>query len=82
MQEETPHHKHDCDDCIFLGRFNCHDLYFCKQGGKGFNDTLIARYGSEGEAYISGMMIAAHVPGGRFELEVAYFMAQQRGLIQ
>lgn len=57
---ETPQHKHDCDNCTFLGRFTnndiCpnYDLYYCPQGNI---PTLIARWG-EGPCYFSGMLAA------------------------
>lgn len=51
-----PKFNHDCDRCIFLGRF-CEegyddDLYFCAQGGS--LPTLIARHSSDGPDYTSG----------------------------
>ena len=46
-----PMHKHDCDNCTFLGNFNEYDLYHCPQCGM---PTLIARCGEKGE-YSSGM---------------------------
>lgn len=52
---ETPKHQHDCDKCLFLGRFTSddnYDLYYCLQGGS--VPTIIARYGENG-AYLSGM---------------------------
>ena len=59
----TPHFKHDCECCTFLGaidvpvkmnQYDKHlDLYFCGQGG--FGSTVIARFGSEGPDYMSGL---------------------------
>lgn len=57
---EQPKHKHDCDRCEFLGRYEyegqTYDLYTCEQliGGR----TVIARYGDDGPEYTSGMTIA------------------------
>jgi len=53
---ESPIHKHDCGSCLFLGTFERHDLYFCDKviGGP----TLIARWGSEGPDYTSGVEFA------------------------
>lgn len=44
-------YEHDCTDCVFLGRFAEHDLYWCSQGG--FMPTIIARYGDDGPEYAS-----------------------------
>lgn len=52
---------HDCEDCIPLGPFadakEKYDLYFCGGGGQR-RDTVIARYGSDGPQYQSGMEAA------------------------
>jgi len=48
-------YQHDCDCCVALGEHEEYDLYFCKQGG--FEDTVIARYGVDGD-YTSGMVFA------------------------
>lgn len=49
---EKPRFIHDCDECTFLGRYEGagtnYDLYYC-------GDTVIARYGSEGSCYTSGL---------------------------
>lgn len=56
MNPMTPQFKHDCHQCVFVGRyeitwgFKNYDLYFCKNC---FDLHLIARYGSEGWEYIS-----------------------------
>lgn len=56
----VPIHKHDCDECIFLGDYNDgnydYDLYFCPKGGISGN-SVIARYG-ENEKYMSGTNFA------------------------
>jgi hypothetical protein len=44
---------HDCENCLFVGQFQEYDLYFCDQGG--FSPTVIARYGSDGPEYTSGI---------------------------
>lgn len=60
-----PQFKHDCDKCVFLGRFYSgineyekemvsFDLYYC--GGS--LETVIARFGSDGPDYISGLNFA------------------------
>ena len=45
---ETPRFEHDCDQCVFLGRFEQepgidHDLYFCRAAG----ERLISRWGAD-----------------------------------
>lgn len=59
---EQPLFVHDCDKCVFLGRFRskgskedrqyCNwDLYVC-------GDNVVARYGNDGPEYTSGMEFA------------------------
>ena len=53
---ETPKFKHDCDECVFLGRYqvlasSC-DLYFCQKAGF---PTVIGRFSDEGSDYTSGL---------------------------
>lgn len=48
---------HDCEDCLPLGQYDGHDLYFCTQGGNAL--TVIARYGNGGHEYQSGLEGAA-----------------------
>ena len=59
MNEKTaipdPIYKHDCDICIFLGSYQLdvdYDLYLC-----GASKTLVARWGSEGYQYDSGLAL-------------------------
>lgn len=61
---EEPKYKHDCLECNFLGRHQLageqdlpaeYDLYFCN--GR-ISPTVIARYGSEGHEYLSGLEVA------------------------
>lgn len=77
MSMIKPKFKHDCQDCIFLGRHNDHDLYFCKQGGN--RDTVIARFGNHGSNYASGLQFAE--VGGIPELHVAKNLAKQKNLL-
>lgn len=51
---------HDCSACTYLGEYRGHDLYFCDECSAG--PTVIARYGSEGKQYTSGMELAAVDP--------------------
>ena len=46
----APRFKHDCDQCVCLGRHGDADLYYCPKG-----PTVIARYSDEGSDYVSGM---------------------------
>ena len=62
MKEKTaipdPIYKHDCDVCIYLGSYQLvhdYDLYVCKAG-----KTLVARWGSEGNQYDSGLALIPH----------------------
>lgn len=62
---DQPLYEHDCTSCVFLGNFESegdkYDLYYCPGGGY---PTVIARYGSEGSHYSSGIEIArtGHCP--------------------
>lgn len=57
-----PHarHKHDCDRCRYLGTSNLHDLYFCEKQIVG--PTIIARWGSDGPEYTSGLEFGRRPP--------------------
>lgn len=57
---DKPKFLHDCDNCTFLGSFNGHDLYHCMQDGH--MPTVIARFGSEGHKYKSGLVFATTDP--------------------
>jgi hypothetical protein len=56
----SPRFEHDCDRCVSLGEYGAHDLYVCEHCAGG--PTVIARYGSEGKEYTSGLELAAHDP--------------------
>ena len=68
---------HDCEECMYLGEFNNCDLYYADHGG--LPDTVIARYGSDGPEYVSGMIFANKglIP----ELVEAKKRAVEQGLI-
>jgi len=55
----NPLHTHDCVHCVFLGAYDhnghAHDLYYC---GTHEDGTVIARYGSDGPEYASGIVFA------------------------
>lgn len=69
---EVPRWTHDCDKCVYLGRFDWSrdlqfDLWFADHGGMspGFDPaycTVIARHGNDGPAYTSGIIGAERIP--------------------
>ena len=78
MDEKTdipdPIYKHDCDVCTYLGSFQLdvvYDLYLCKE-----SKTIVARWGSEGHQYDSGLGIIPHdfVMGVAARRALAYYM--------
>jgi hypothetical protein len=71
----NPQYKHDCNRCVFLGRFKAVDLYFCNQGGS--IPTVIARYSSEGPDYTSGIWESTSNP----DLTEGRARATARGLL-
>lgn len=73
---ETPGHEHDCDGCVFLGRWFSSDLYYCEQRAHGI-PTVIARHSSQDPDYTSGLVLEHMVPA----LAVAADRARWRGLI-
>lgn len=76
----VPQHKHDCDTCKFLGVYGEFDLYYCPNGGP----TIIARFGSLGPDYTSGLSFGER---NFFEckndtqraMRIAYLIAQDSG---
>jgi len=78
MNEKTaipdPIHKHDCDVCIYLGSYQLildYDLYLCQA-----SKTVIARWGSEGNQYDSGLALIPNYPAITVAARraLAYFM--------
>ncbi len=69
------HHKHDCDNCSYLGETigggKMFDLYHCTSRASG-SVTLIARYGEDGDYYSSPINYIR--PDGHAELFVALAM--------
>ena len=55
--QKKPYFMHDCNSCVFLGRFRKHDLYVCLHKGKKI-DTVLGRWSSEGADYYSGLEFA------------------------
>lgn len=81
-------YNHDCSTCCFLGNHHVekdkingeqlnttYDLYYCSQG---VIPTVIARFGSEGSEYISGLNLANLVES----LSEARKRAIQKGLLK
>ena len=66
---KRPRYKHDCEECYFLGTIlsnnSDHDLYCCVK--KGPFKTVIARYGSDGPDYESGLLVALQGQNVRLE---------------
>lgn len=71
---QVPAFEHDCDNCVFLGRFLDNDLYFCDFG---VNHTVIARHSSAPADYISGTVLIPYYD----ELAMAHQKAVKAGLI-
>jgi hypothetical protein len=79
-----PRFIHDCEQCVFLGQDEEHDFYFCPSPS-GFH-TVIARFGSDGPDYASGLEIAEAVekregPNSAYSLVKALKLARERGLV-
>ena len=76
-----PRFTHDCDTCTFLGSDEGHDFYFC--GSSHPFPTVIARYGSDGPEYASGLEIAEALAGSKenHPLVKALRLAQEKGLL-
>jgi hypothetical protein len=77
LLQPHPKYKHDCENCVFLGRCDVlasqRDLYFCKQAGT--LPTVIARYSDEPSDFTSGL-------GSRmYELIEAEKRARDAGLL-
>jgi hypothetical protein len=70
----TPTYLHDCKSCVFLGRHNGQDLYFCKET----IPTVVARFGDEGSEYTSSIAMIEIYP----ELKAALRLAIERGLVR
>jgi hypothetical protein len=82
----NPKFDHDCEVCTFLGTYEKHDLYHCKQAT---GSTVIARHSSDGPDYVSGMVFAKsltqdtradHMDASNRALRVAYLIAKDAGL--
>lgn len=58
ISEVNPRHKHDCDNCVFLGHYKKYDLYCCPKINSKKISTVVARYGDDGPDYYSGLDFA------------------------
>lgn len=78
----SPHHAHDCNACTFLGRHGKYDLYYCRKQGvePDVMATVIARYGSDGPDYQSGMAFGFQPEFAHLPLAEARKRAEARGL--
>lgn len=74
--------RHDCPQCVPLGTFTFHDLYFC-QGILG--GTVLARYGNDGPEYLSTpveiLLDNLSDIDDTYPLKVAIQRAQEAGLV-
>jgi hypothetical protein len=81
---DDPLWTHDCSSCVYLGKFQLYDLYFCNQMGNW--PTVIARYGNNGWDYFSGLNFSRpykSIDGMQEPVEplrVARERAEKRGL--
>lgn len=81
---EKPLYKHDCESCIFLGRFKGDDLYFHGKDKCMPRDQLLSRHSSEdsdyeGYPYSVGKAWTHDIPSWWNE---AVRVARERGLIK
>jgi hypothetical protein len=53
---QPPQYRHECANCIFLGRYKDFDLHACGMDGELI--TVIARYSNEPEDYHSGVVFS------------------------
>lgn len=75
-----PLYKHDCNECIFLGRFNQKDLYFCDQNKT--LPTILVRHSSKDSDYTSGLEFGANAAkDSESPVGEAYRRAKRRKLV-
>ena len=72
---QVPMYKHTCAECVFLGGWDLHDLYFCRHDGNGDVPTVIARFGDALEDCECGLGVKTP------HLNVARDLAVTRGLL-
>lgn len=71
----TPKYKHECDQCIFLGRSldGNKDLYYHSENG---NQLFLARFDNETDGYKSDSLGCTD-----YDLDQAYYLAKTRHFI-
>lgn len=78
---KKPQFTHDCSNCQFLGQDKEHDYYYCNSR----LPTVIARFGSEGSEYASGMESAIHLENEKgyhdYPLVKALKLARKKNLV-
>lgn len=84
MVENTiePKFAHDCASCVFLGRYvdtNKTEVDLYAHGGEGILRTVIARFGSAGPDYSSGLPFSYGLSSALTE---ARLRAQEKGLFE
>lgn len=78
FSKTKPKFKHDCPDCMFLGRHMGTDLYYCPQAGNG---TIIVRYSSEPSDNSSGIVFGQMaVTNGEFNRPIAQAYMRAKAL--
>lgn len=70
---DTPQFIHDCQQCVFLGRFQKHDLYYCPK-----EQTLTGRFDHDDTDCVIAMAEPTTAP----ILGEAYRRAKERGLLR
>ncbi len=76
----TPQFEHDCPNCHLLGQNATHDFYYHPGNG----ETVIARFGSEGPDYESGLEVARAIRGNLefyAPLAAALTLAEEQGFV-
>jgi hypothetical protein len=75
---DRPLFMHDCAECVFLGHYDKHDLYFCAGSTlHGTVPTVVARFDHDSLDYKSGMALA----GSDKHLHEAYERAKVKRLL-
>jgi len=74
--------EHDCDSCFSLGPHSDghhdYDLYWCPTGNLGMA-TFVARFGNDGEQYISGgLAVIVDTNPILTEAQLRYELVRQR----
>lgn len=55
MIKVKPKFQHDCEDCVFLGHFMDHDLYWA---GHALFPGFVFRYGNKGPEYLTAGVLS------------------------